>query len=138
MTKVTRGSWLQEDHLAIPAIYSKLLIDIPYRHSILPVFDGPSGMNHSLFGQEQTRKVKTRFRMLQHDQKTSHNVSRTRRFFGISCARYYIGHRRFQKHGMEYLPDRSRWPTVIRFRIPRRRSHSPSASARSAAAAPCA
>ena len=47
-------------------------------------------MKRRLYEQEQARKVKIRFRMLQHAQKISHNVSQTCRFFGISRAQYYI------------------------------------------------
>ena len=50
-----------------------------------------------LYEQEQVRKVKTRFRMLQNAQKISHNVSLTCRFFGISRAQYYIWLRRYEK-----------------------------------------
>jgi len=75
-------------------------------------------MKRRLYEQEQARKVKTRFRMLQHAQKISHNVSQTCRFFGISRAQYYIWLRRFEKQEMEGLRDRSRRPAKIRYRIP--------------------
>ena len=52
-------------------------------------------MKHPLYEQEQARKVRTQFRMLQHAQKISHNVSQTCQFFGISRA-----HHRFEKYGM--------------------------------------
>lgn len=71
-------------------------------------------MKRSLYEQEQARKVKTRFRMLQHAQKISHDVSQTCRFFGISRAQYYIWLRRFEKNGMEGLRDRSRRRRLLR------------------------
>lgn len=49
---------------------------------MLPTFKKKPGMKRALFEQEQARKVKTRFRMLQHAQKISHNVGQTCRFFG--------------------------------------------------------
>jgi len=56
--------------------------------------------------------------MLRHAQKISHNISQTCRFFGICRAQYYIWLRRFEKNGMEGLRDRSRRPSMIRYRIP--------------------
>ena len=47
-------------------------------------------MKRPLYEQEQARKAKTRFRMLQHAQKISHNVSQTCRFIGISRGQYYV------------------------------------------------
>jgi len=41
-------------------------------------------MKRPLYEQEQAREVKTWFRMLQHAQRISHNVSPTCRCFGIS------------------------------------------------------
>jgi transposase-like protein len=75
-------------------------------------------MKRPQFEQERARKIKTRFRMLQHAQKISHNISQTCRFFGICRAQYYIWLRRFEKNGMEGLRDRSRRPSMIRYRIP--------------------
>lgn len=75
-------------------------------------------MKRALYEQEQARKVKAQFRMLQHAQKISHNVNQTCRFFGISRAQYYIWLRRFEKNGMEGLRDRSCRPSMIRCRIP--------------------
>jgi hypothetical protein len=42
-------------------------------------------MKRPVFEQEQARKVETSFRILQHAQKISHNVSQTCRFFGKAC-----------------------------------------------------
>ena len=56
-------------------------------------------MKRPLYEQEQARKVKTRFRMLQHAQRISHNVSQTCCFFDISRAQYYIWLHRFEKNG---------------------------------------
>ncbi len=75
-------------------------------------------MKRALYEQEQARKVKTRFRMLQHAQKISHNISQTCRFFGVCLAQYYIWLRRYEKNGMDGLRDRSRRPSMIRCRIP--------------------
>ena len=75
-------------------------------------------MSRKVDEQDQARKVKTRFRMLQHAQKISHNVSQTCRFFGISRSQYYIWLRRYEKQGQEGLRDRSRRPSMIRYRIP--------------------
>lgn len=85
---------------------------------MLPTPRRRSGMKRPLYEQEQARKVKTRFRMLQHAQKISHNVSQTCRFCGISRAQSISWLRRFEKNGMEGLRDRSRRPSMIRYRIP--------------------
>ena len=52
-------------------------------------------MKIPLYEQEQTRKVKTRFRKLQHAQKISRYVSQCCPFFGISRGRCQFCLRRF-------------------------------------------
>ena len=47
-------------------------------------------MKGPFYEQEQARKVKARFRLLQHAREISHNVSQTCRFFGISRAQLGI------------------------------------------------
>ena len=75
-------------------------------------------MSREVDEQEQRRKVKARLRMLEHYQKISRNVSQTCRFFGISRSQFYIWLQRFERKGAEGRRDRSRRPSMIRYRIP--------------------
>jgi transposase InsO family protein len=75
-------------------------------------------MSRKVDEQEQARKVKVRLRMIQHFQQVSRNVSLTCRFFGISRSPFYIWLRRYERQGKEGLLDRSRRPSMIRYRIP--------------------
>jgi len=75
-------------------------------------------MKRPLFEQEQARKVKTRFRMIQHAQKISHNVSQTCRFFGIQAAQRELGipatvHTTFQGTAQAYQDSLSNQPVLI-------------------------
>jgi hypothetical protein len=73
-------------------------------------------MKNPAYKQLQARKVKARFRMLQHAQHG--NVSQTCRFVGVSPALFYIWKQRYEKHGKAGLRDMSRKAQNIRFRIP--------------------
>jgi transposase InsO family protein len=75
-------------------------------------------MSRKVDPQEQARKVKVRLRMIQHFRQVSRNVSLTCRFFGISRSQFYIWLRRYEKQGQQGLRDRSRRPSMIRYRIP--------------------
>ncbi len=68
--------------------------------------------------QEQARKVKIRLRMTQHFQQVSQNASLTCRFFGISRSQFHIWLGRYEEQGQEGVRDRSRRPSMIRYRIP--------------------
>jgi transposase InsO family protein len=75
-------------------------------------------MKNPVYEQIQARKVKARFRMLQHAKRLSGNVSQTCRFFGVSRALYYIWKKRHEKNGLAGLRDQPRRPHNIRYRIP--------------------
>lgn len=87
-------------------------------------------MKRSVYDQEQDRKSKTRLRMVQHAETSSHNVSQTCRFFGISRGQFYIWRHRFKKKGVKGLRDMSRRPNKIRYRIPPRGDRADPPSAR--------
>jgi transposase-like protein len=75
-------------------------------------------MKRSVYEQEQGGESKTRLRMLQHAETSSHNVSQTCRFIGISRAQFYIWRHRFEKKGVKGLRDVSRRPNNMLFRTP--------------------
>jgi transposase-like protein len=56
------------------------------------------------------REVRRRLAILQHAEEVTGNVSMTCRYYGISRTVYYRWLRRYQKHGIEGLRDRSRRP----------------------------